>query len=113
MSSMTRSYQRLTRARWREPDARSRSLLVVFLRAGLCVALAQRRELFRDPRFEAAIGRLVERDLGHAFRQIMFAGGVRFRLVVRVTVPLAVAEVLHEARRRVPDVQRHGPRAVL
>ena len=34
------------------------------------------------------------------------------RLVVRVAVFLAVAQVLHQARRRVADVQRDRPRAV-
>ena len=61
----------------------------------------------------AAIGRLVPRHVGHVVGKIALAGGVRVLLVVRVAIALAVAEVLHQLRRRVAQAQRHRARAVL
>jgi hypothetical protein len=59
-----------------------------------------------------SVGRYHDGTL-HAFGKVVLARGVRILLVVGVAVVLPVAEVLHELRRRVADVERNGPRAVL
>src|SRR5437867_4211638 len=57
--------------------------------------------------FEAPLGRAVVLASAKRLRQVVLVYA-RVRRVVRVLVAGAVAEVLHESRRRVADVERHG-----
>mmetsp|Transcript_121880 Transcript_121880/g.339758 ORF Transcript_121880/g.339758 Transcript_121880/m.339758 type:complete len:468 (+) Transcript_121880:133-1536(+) len=45
--------------------------------------------------------------------QVLLAGRVSIRLVMRVAVGMAVAQLLHQPGRRIAQVHRHGPRHVL
>src|SRR5204862_7834061 len=65
-----------------------------------------------QPRFAAALGGLVPLDCRHAFGEVVLARRVGALLLVRVAIVLAVAKLLHELRRGVPDVQRYGPGTV-
>src|SRR5207248_11020215 len=88
------------------------SLLARVLVELLGIVLAQLRKAFANPRFETAIGRRVERDGRHVVRQIVLAGRVGFVFIVRVAIAFAVAEVLHQPRRRIAQSQRYRARAV-
>ena len=74
---------------------------------------APRRERLADLDLQTARRRHVVAPLRHAFGQIALAGRIRVGLIVRVAVALAVAELLHQPRRRVAQVQRHLERAEL
>ena len=58
-----------------------------------------------------SVGRYQSRPR-HAVGKIVLAGGVGIGLVVRVAIILAVAQILHQPRRRVAQVQRHRARPV-
>ena len=82
----------------------------------LLASASRRAQLARCARASASRPRSVGSiplDRRHAVGQVVLARRVGVLLVVRVAVALAVAEVLHELRRRVAQVQRHRPRAVL
>src|SRR6267378_564322 len=79
---------------------------MLFLAAQLCQLLA-------DLSFHATIAGAVPLDLRHSLGKVILARRKRLRLIVRVAVALAVAQVLHQAGGSVADVQRHRPRAVL
>ena len=91
MSSIARFYQRARACADAQP---LKSSAVARLR----VALAQRRQPLADALLDAALGRLVEARVRHVVGQVALARGVRVRLVVRVAIALAVAELLHQLR---------------
>src|SRR5258708_7211860 len=70
-------------------------------------------ELLADFRLKAAVHRPIPLHFWHAFRQVALARRIGIHLVVRVSIALAIAEVLHEPRRRVANVQGHGTRSIL
>src|SRR5262245_58197080 len=81
--------------------------------ARLFVLLAQFFEFLTDADLESPACRLVEARRIHALGEVALAGREGVFLVVRVAVALGVAEVLHEARRGIAQMQRYGSRAVL
>ncbi len=60
------------------------------------VQLTKIIQLVRDLPLESSRGGLVPARLAYTFRQVGFASGVGFGLIVRVSVQLAVAKLLHE-----------------
>src|SRR6185369_17152839 len=69
-------------------------------------------DALQDIAFEAPLDRVVEALAGHAVREIILAGEA-FGGVVVVVISFAIAEVLHQPRRRIEDMlgrhERPGP----
>ena len=85
-------------------------------RARIAIAIAQLRQSFANalPRGRARSARRSD-VRRHVVGKVALAGGVRVRLVVRVAIALAVAELLHELGRRVAQAHAapgasHPPR---
>src|SRR5262245_16145028 len=80
-----------------------RSSLRVGLLAAFALLLSALQRL-GDLDFEAARHGPIVLTRGHSFGEVVFAGGIGIRLVVRVTVILAVSQLLHQARRGIAQV---------
>src|SRR6185503_20468756 len=74
---------------------------------------AQPRERLADLDLEAARDGPIVAAVGHFIREISLALHEGARLVVRVAIPLAVAELFHEPGRRIAEPQRYIERAEL
>ena len=83
------------------------------LAAALAVPSAAPRQRLADLDLEAARRRRIVAPVRHLVRQIALAGGIGVRLVVRVAIALAVADLLHQPGRRIAQAQRHLERPVL
>ena len=73
----------------------------------------QSRQRLADLDLEPARHRPIVSPIRHLIRQVALAGRVGVRLIVRVAVVPPVAEVLHQPRRRIAQLQRHLQRAEL
>src|SRR5260370_32282951 len=81
--------------------------LALFCLARLLVELAQMVKLVANLGFETPRHWLIPPLLGDIFRKVVLSRCVRVRFVMRVAVVLLVAELLHELRWRIAQMQRH------
>src|SRR5690606_39634808 len=76
-------------------------------------ALLSSLHCFADLDLEASRHRAIVFALGHAFGEVFLSRREGIGLIVRIAVALAVAELLHQAGRRIAQMHRDFERTVL
>src|SRR5690242_21536659 len=79
----------------------------------LPVELTQLLQSLADAAFQPARRGLIELDGLHPFGKITLARSVSIGLIMRIAVRVAIAELLHQPRRCIAQVDRHRTRSIL